>query len=265
MTHRDAVETMAAERYLLDEMSDSRAADVRGALFFVHRLRRRTCKRRPQCWKAPEPASRNQQPRTSDRLKPPDARARHGIDRWRCRGRSRRRLAMIVGYESLRPMKSPVRSETPFALAPVTLRPESRGTEPVVHVRPEGGPVSLAIEVDRRAARRRVAVPAQPCSGDRVASGRAPSPAAGSPLLLLMPAWTLAAPMHYILSVHDAAGDGRLLGEYRFACGSCKQRTIQNNLWISDAGSFFAATRRPSAAASSGLTTSSSIPASPAR
>jgi hypothetical protein len=47
-------------------------------------------------------------------------------------------------------------------------------------------------------------------------SGRAPAPAPGSPLLLLMPSWTLVGPMHYILSVHDGTGTGRLLGEYRF-------------------------------------------------
>jgi hypothetical protein len=56
--------------------------------------------------------------------------------------------------------------------------------------------------------------------GRRVASGRAAAPQPGTPLLLLMPSWTLSGSMHYILSVHDAAASGRLLGEYRFAVSS---------------------------------------------
>ena len=63
-----------------------------------------------------------------------------------------------------------------------------------------------------------IAASAMPITASQrmIVSGRAPAPAPGSPLLLLMPSWTLVGPMHYILSIHDGGGTGRLLGEYRF-------------------------------------------------
>ena len=216
MTHRDAVETMAAERYLLDEMSA-----VERQTFEEHYFSCTDCAADLQTATAMlEGARAGFAKSTASNVRSIEAARRPGASWHRSVAvpwAIAATLAMIVGYESLRPMKSPVRSETPFALAPVTLRPESRGTEPVVHIRPEGGPVSLAIEVIDAPQGGELRYKLSRASGDRVASGRAPSPAAGSPLLLLMPAWTVAAPMHYILSVHDAAGDGRLLGEYRFA------------------------------------------------
>jgi hypothetical protein len=42
--------------------------------------------------------------------------------------------------------------------------------------------------------------------GRQVAAGRAPVPAPGTPLLLVVPASTLRAPGHYVLSLRDREG-----------------------------------------------------------
>jgi hypothetical protein len=125
-------------------------------------------------------------------------------------------LAVVAGYESLRVVPSPGQGTSPLALTPVTLRPQSRGAEAVIPIDARGGPAALAIEVNEPPQAGEVTYELSSTDGRHIVSGRAPAPAPGSPLLLLMPSWTLVGPMHYILSVHDAAGTGRLLGEYRF-------------------------------------------------
>jgi hypothetical protein len=216
MTHHEAVDTMAAERYLLDEMSD---ADRQA--FEEHYFSCSDCATDLQTTAAmlegakagfAKPALSNVRSIDAAR-RPKHAWHRSVALPWAVAAT----LAIVAGYESLRGVPSPGRIEAPFALAPVTLRPASRGAEPIVRVRPDGSPVSLAVAINDVPQGGELTYDLNRANGDRIVSGRAPAPAPGSPLLLVMPAWTLTAPMHYILSVHDAAGDGRLLGEYRFA------------------------------------------------
>jgi hypothetical protein len=127
-------------------------------------------------------------------------------------------FAFLTVYQSAR-VTAPLAGDTasPIALVPVTLRPASRGAEATIPVGSGSGPVSLAVEINDPIQGGEVTFELNSSDGRRVVSGKAPAPAPGSPLLLLMPSWTLAAPMHYILSVHEAGSSGRLLGEYRFA------------------------------------------------
>jgi hypothetical protein len=125
-------------------------------------------------------------------------------------------LALVTGYQSLWVVPSLRQAATPSAVVPVTLRPQSRGAEAVVPAGRQGGPVILAIDVNDPPAGE-VTYDLSTADGRHVVSGRAAAPAPGSPLLLLMPSWTLVGSMHYILSVHDTVGTGRSLGEYRFA------------------------------------------------
>jgi len=128
-------------------------------------------------------------------------------------------LAVVAGYQALfvMPALRLGRDSALVALAPVTIRPESRGAEPVVIVAP-GEPASLAIELVESPASGKVAYDLRDTNQRHIVSGNAAAPAAGTPLLLLLPSWTLVGPMHYILTVYDAAPAGnRSLGEYRFA------------------------------------------------
>lgn len=125
-------------------------------------------------------------------------------------------LAGVVTYQSAWVVPSLRREASPRALVPVTLHPESRGGEATVTRRSTADPVSLAVEIND-APQSGVIYELTTAEGRRVVSGNAPAPLPGTPLLLLLPSWTLGGNMHYILSVHDAAASGRLLGEYRFA------------------------------------------------
>lgn len=216
MTHQTAVETMAVERYLLGEMSESDrltfeehyfscgecAEELRSAASMLEGARSGFASASGANVRAFEPVPKRQSP----------AWYRSAALPWAIAAT----LAVAVGYESLRP-PSAARAGGPYALAPVTLRPQSRGAEATVQLGRDTDPVTLAIEVNEMPQAGALLYELRSADGQRVVSGRVQAPAPGSPLLLLMPAWTLAAPMHYILSVHDAAGDGRLLGEYRFA------------------------------------------------
>ena len=219
MTHQEAVDTLAAERYLLDEMSDEHrqtfeehyfecavcADDLRAATAMLQGAK---------AGFAGVSASDNVV------TMPP----RHSVTRkalwyqsvalpWAAAAA----LAVVAGYQSLWVVPSLRPAATPLAVVPVTLRPQSRGAEAVVPVGKQGGPVILAIDVNDPPPGGEVTYDLSTGDGRRVVSGRAAAPAPGSPLLLLMPSWTLIGSMHYILSVHDAVGAGRSLGEYRFA------------------------------------------------
>ncbi len=217
MTHHEAVDTMAAERYLLDEMSGADreafeehyfscpdcAGDLQTAAALLEGARAGFAS--PAAFSKVRSIDTARRPRT--------AWHRSVALPWAIAAT----LAIVAGYESLRTVPSATRTEAPFAFAPVPLRPESRGSEAIVRVPSDGRPVSLAIEVNDAPQGGELRYDLNRATGERIVSGRAPAPAPGNPLFLLMPAWTLAAPMHYILSVHDTAGDGRVLGEYRFA------------------------------------------------
>jgi anti-sigma factor RsiW len=213
MTHQEAVETMAAERYLLDEMSE----DDRQT-FEDHYFSCSECADDLRTAGAMLEGARSGFAAQTSRIRPFQAPSQANRRTWQrsvvLPWAAAATLAIVAGYQSLWVVPSLRKAAAPVALSPVTLRPESRGQEPVVHTN-STAPVSLAIDVEGASSGGEVTYDLSRADGTAIVSGRAPSPAAGMPLLLLMPAWTVTRPMHYILSIH-AAGNGRLLGEYRF-------------------------------------------------
>jgi anti-sigma factor RsiW len=219
MTHQEAAETLAAERYLLDELSagdreafeahyfscEECAADLRSTAAMLQGAKEGLAGSETAAAVIPMPLAR-----TGTR---PTAWYRSTAIPWAAAAA----LAAITTYQSVWVVPSLRRAGSPVALAPVLLHPESRGTEATVSVSPEGGPVTLALEVNDSPAAGQITYDLRTQSGRRILSGRAAAPAPGMPLLLLLPAWTVAGEMHYILTVHDAAAAGRSLGEYRFA------------------------------------------------
>jgi anti-sigma factor RsiW len=210
MTHHDAVETMAVERYLLGEMPEQErdtfedhyfscaecSEDLRTAAAMLEGARSGLAKSTAASV-TPIRAAR----------RPASVWYRSAVVPWAVAAT----LAVVVGYQSLWTVPS-LRRGTPLVLAPVTLRPASRGAETAIGVGHSAAPISVAIEVDTDTDD--LTYELMRGDGTRVIAGKAAAPSAGAPLLLLLPAWTVVPPMHYILSVHDAAG--RLLGEYRF-------------------------------------------------
>ena len=207
MTHEQAIDTLAAERYLLDEMRpdersafeehffdcDTCADDMRSAAAML------------QGAKAGFAGAGESAPRGSFVW------YRSVAVPWAAAAT----LALIAGYQMFWLIPS-LRRDAAVALVPVTLHPASRGAEAVVPVSRGARAVTLAvdgIESDSRTVRWTLSTP----DGRVVTSGDAPPPPPGAPLLLSMPTWTLAGAMHYILAFRDAADPGRSLGEYRFA------------------------------------------------
>ncbi|HJZ78532.1 MAG TPA: zf-HC2 domain-containing protein [Vicinamibacterales bacterium] len=217
MTHQEAIDTLASERYLLDDMSgedrlafeehyfscEACAGDLRTAAAMLEGARRGFAAR-------------------------PDPRAVPGTNRRPLRARNWYRsaalpwavaatLAGVTVYQSVRVVPSLQPDASPVALAPVTLRPASRGAEALVAFDSQSRFVTVALDINDAPQSAELTFSLATADGRPVASGRAAAPAAGAPLLLLLPSSTLTAPMHYILSVRDTGSPARIVGAYRFA------------------------------------------------
>jgi hypothetical protein len=117
-------------------------------------------------------------------------------------------LALVVGYQSVAPREA----IGPEPLAPVMLRGATRGTIPVVTIAPNQRFVTLAVDLmppsEPRALRYELRR-----GQTSVLSGDAPLPAAGMPLMLLLPAAELERGAQYSLIVRSADA---VIGEYNF-------------------------------------------------
>ena len=116
-------------------------------------------------------------------------------------------LAVVAGYEALVPGRSlnlvPGRSlGSPVALAPITLRPASRGAEPRISIARDSAAITLAIDVNSTVSGADLPFTIM-SAGKVVASGRVQSPQPGVPLLLLVPSSEISAPGRYMLAIAD--------------------------------------------------------------
>lgn len=219
MTHEEAGRTLAAERYLLDEMSAGQRDSFEEHFFACDACAEdlRTASAMLQGAKAGFAGTA----RSGNVLTMPLERPVSRRSAWQrslaLPWAAAAALACVVTYQSLWVVPSLRQESSPRPLVPITLHPESRGGEAVVARRSPADPVTLAVEINDPPQAGEVTYELTTPEGRHVVSGHAAAPAPGTPLLLLMPSWTLSGSMHYILSVHDAAASGRLLGEYRFA------------------------------------------------
>lgn len=225
MTHTEAVNSLASERYLLDEMPDPER-DAFEAHFF-------DC---PECAEDVTAGARMrdgveaglvahpqiarvaaftpaQKPTAGVPVRLAQPWYRSAALPWAVAAT----LAVMVGYQAQQPAVPGMGLEAGAAetLAPVLLRPASRGAVPVVRL--EGSThAALALDVDAAGATE-VSYDVLDGAGAVVTRGRGPAPAAGAPLLVVIPTFTLKAEQRYSLTVRDAAAAARTLGEYQFA------------------------------------------------
>jgi hypothetical protein len=119
-------------------------------------------------------------------------------------------FAIVAGYESVQ--TGPKSAAAPLALAPVTVRPASRGEDAVVAPGP-GGALTLAVAL---AGVDDSSVQYDLRRGDqRLASGEARH-AAGAPLLLMIPPGLLQSGDRCVLTVKSAGTADLTVEEYRF-------------------------------------------------
>jgi hypothetical protein len=226
MTHQEAVDTLAPDRYLLDEMSDSERQAFEDHYFSCHDcaddLRTgATLIEGTKAGMAAQSAGGQVVPMRPPRSKTGNATSSVARSAWY---RSpaipwavAATLAVVVSYQSLSLAPVLRRDGSPMVLAPVTvtLRPESRGREPIVPAGAPGRPLALSIDVNGTRPEVELSYVLNNASGATVVSGRTPAPRSGAPLLLVIPNWTAVPPAHYILSVQDTS-TGQQVGEYRF-------------------------------------------------
>jgi len=222
MNHREAVETLASERYLLDEMSelerhafeehyfscDACAEDIRAAQLMRDGL------------KAAAPAdparSAAKAPLTTRPAAPhvvPIARPwrRAVVLPWAAAAG----LALVAGYQSL---NAPAAAPQPLLLTlePVTLHAGTRGAAERRVPMSSSGVVTLAVDVALEPGTREIAYDLRDAGGKELATGTAPASTEGAPLFVLVRDSILTVGGHYVLTVRDAAAADRVFGESRF-------------------------------------------------
>jgi hypothetical protein len=127
-------------------------------------------------------------------------------------------LALVAGYQALVVQPSLKRSAGPIVLSPVTLRPASRGEEPVVFA--SGAVMTLAVDLGGAAIDGEIEYDIRRAGGDAIASDRARTPNDGSPLLLLVPASLFQPGEHYVLVLRNPRNAALTSADYRFTVGA---------------------------------------------
>lgn len=224
MTHQQAVDTLASERYLLDEMSE-----LERHAFEDHYFSCEACAEhvrvgavmregvqaglgaRTEAGTAPEPSSGRGRV-----LRPAWWTWRPAVlVPWAAAAS----LAVVVGYQARVMGPASPEAPQPQAVQLITLRPATRGLGPVVPPATAAAAVGFAVDVNEAGAGAELRYNLRDPRGTEVVSDRTTAPEAGTPLGLFVPARLLRVPGEYLLRIRDASGD-RLIGEYRFTVAS---------------------------------------------
>jgi hypothetical protein len=110
-------------------------------------------------------------------------------------------LALVAGYQTLVTVPALRPLNEPRALAPVTLRPASRGQEARIAIGPDSAAITLAVDASSAVSSGELSYDLRTAAGFLVLSGKAAAPSSGAPLLLLVPARAVNTPGRYVLSV----------------------------------------------------------------
>ena len=122
-------------------------------------------------------------------------------------------LAIGLGYQTIQgPLMS--RQADSVALTPSTLRPASRGQEAVVTAGPNGA-VTLVVDLGGAQFDSSIKYEFATADGKRIASGEAPVPVAGAPLLLMLSGSALNSSDRYVLTIKGER-EPLTLAPYRF-------------------------------------------------
>lgn len=214
MEHTEAVDTLACERYLLGEMTETER-DAFEAHFF-------SC---DECAEDIRAAATMREAvrqglgssRTADQESALVPFARKSRAPWRpsvvLPWAVAATLAVMVGFQA-RTGRVTVGSDSSLvALNPTTLRPATRGQEPVV---PFGPAIALAIDVGALGDATSFRYTLETADGVQVAAGEAPAPPLGAPLLVLLPSNSVKPSQRYVLKLQDPRNVTLTEEDYRF-------------------------------------------------
>jgi anti-sigma factor RsiW len=216
MNHVQALNTLASERYLLGEMTELERHAFEDHFFSCH-----------ECADDVRAGALMRDGARAGFVASPTARpVDASISAFR--PRASRRLSIVLpwaaaaalsgvaAYQSLWVLPELRRQAAPQTLAPIMLRPATRGTDPVVRVLP-GRPITLAIDVNAPESSSELSYALQRATGGAtVLTGQTPVPVTGTPLLLLFPSSVFPEPGRYTLRFTDTTNPNISFGEYRF-------------------------------------------------
>ena len=215
MTHQEALDGLASERYLLDEMSEVErfefeehyfdcaecAEDVRlGEMVRLEARRSGPAMANPQ-------ASRAAVVLTSPKWwRRPMVAAPWAVAAT---------LAMVVGYQSLVTVPGLRGAAGSQSIEPVMLRGATRGAATTITIAPGQRFVALSADLLTPPQSSSLAYEILDANRSAVASGRSSVPPSGAPLMLLVPVDELQKAGRYTLMVRDS-GQNAVIGEYEF-------------------------------------------------
>ena len=216
MTHQQALDALASERYLLDEMTEVErfefeehyfdcadcAEDVR-----LGDMIRQEARRAGPARDANPQAGRPAVVLTSAKWwRRPMVAAPWAVAAT---------LAMVVGYQSLVTVPGLRDAAGPQAIEPVMLRGKTRGAGTTVTVAPGQRFVALSADLLTPPQSSSMTYEILDANRSTVASGRSAVPSSGAALMLLVPADELQNAGRYTLTLRD--GDQKtVIGEYEF-------------------------------------------------
>jgi anti-sigma factor RsiW len=222
MTCQREASTLAAERYLLDEMTEQERQEFESHYFVCPECAddvRAGELLRTATMALPVEAPAIRVPAPSSPLpfpSPQPARGSTTVIPWAAAAA----LALVAGYQSLFVVPALRRDVAPQALDAVTLRPASRGSETVVRLRKGQTAVLLALDVNVAATSPELEYELKADDGSSRLVEHARTPAPGAPLLLLMPASRLSPGHQFEIVVRSPSQPAPPLGEYRFTVAS---------------------------------------------
>ena len=207
MDHLQAVNTLAIERYLLDEMPQEERESFEEHYFSCLECAEDARAASAMRDGAAAGLARTQAVPATDRgavlpFRPPVRSWRSSVALpWAAAAM----LAIGLGYQTVQgPLLSRHEADS-VALMPSTLRPASRGQEAVVTAGPNGA-VTLAVDLGGAQFESSIKYDFATADGKSIASGVATPPAAGAPLLLMVSGSVLKGSDTYVLTLHDGPG-----------------------------------------------------------
>ena len=215
MTHQQALDGLASERYLLDEMTEVERFEFEEHYF--------------DCAECAEDVKLGDMIRQEARRAGPAVAANPQAGRpavvltsakwWRrpmvaAPWAVAATLALAVGYQSLVTVPGLRDAVAPQSIEPVMLRGATRGAAATVSITPGQRFVALSADVLTPPQSSSLSYEILDANRSAVASGRSSVPASGAPLMLLVPVDELQGAGHYTLTLRDS--NQTVIGDYEF-------------------------------------------------
>ena len=215
MTHQQALDGLASERYLLDEMSEVERFEFEEHYF--------------DCAECAEDVKLGDMIRQEARRAGPAVAANPQAGRpavvltsakwWRrpmvaAPWAVAATLALAVGYQSLVTVPGLRNAVAPQSIEPVMLRGATRGAATTVSITPGQRFVALSADLLTPPQSSSLSYEILDANRSAVASGRSSVPASGAPLMLLVPVDELQPAGHYTLTLRDS--NQTVIGDYEF-------------------------------------------------